>query len=323
MIFIKRKKQESTRDGYGRALLELGRTNSKVIVLSADLKNSTRCSDFAQEFPERFVEVGVAEQNMASLAAGMAYAGYIPFISSFASFSPGRNWEQIRSCVCYPNLNVKIASTHAGVTTGADGATHQSLEDIAITRVIPNMTVIAPCDSREAYLATLAAANEDGPFYIRLTRSESDQICSDKEKFEIGKAKVLQIGKDVTIFGCGPILNEAILAAKILKQKHYVSADVINCHTIKPLDEKTVFESVSKTGCAVCVEEHQIAGGLGGAIAEFLIEKYPVPMRFVGMPDKFGESGEPQDLLEKYGMTKEKIISSVFDVLKQKTLVKN
>lgn len=308
-------KLAQTRAGFGKGLVELGKKNEKIIVLSADLKSSTRCADFAEEFPERFVQVGVAEQNMAGLASGMAIAGYIPFISSFAVFSPGRNWGQIRASICYPNLNVKIASSHSGLGTGADGATHQALEDIAIARVLPNMKVIAPADSIETEKATIAAADVDGPVYMRFTRNESPIFTKDS-KFEIGKANILQKGRNVTIIGAGPILYEAILSAKELLRKHKVQAEVINSHTIKPLDIKTIIASAKKTGCVVCVEEHQIHGGLGSAVSEMLSERYPVPMRFIGMPDSFGESGEPDELLEKYGMTKEKIIASVLDILK-------
>lgn len=320
MISIKRNKQKATRDGYGEGLLELGRKNEKIIVLSADLKSSTRCNYFADEFPERFVEVGVAEQNMAGLAVGIAQEGYIPFISSFAVFSPGRNWEQIRSSICYSNANVKIASSHAGVSTGADGATHQALEDIAITRVIPNMTVLVPCDAIEAKKATIAAVEVKGPVYIRLTRNESPILTEEKDKFEIGKAIVLSKGSDVTIIGCGPILSQAIIAAKLLKQKHKIKAEVINSHTIKPLDERAIVDSAKKTGCVVTVEEHQIAGGLGSAIAEVLSEEHNVPIKFVGMPDSFGESGEPNELLEKYGMTAQKIVQACISVTKKKQL---
>ena len=315
-LITKKIKSASTRDGYGKGLVEIGRKNEKVVVLSADLKDSTRCKGFAEEFPERFVQVGVAEQNMAGLAAGMAMQGYIPFISSFAVFSPGRNWDQIRSSICYPNLNVKICSTHAGISTGQDGATHQSLEDIALTRVLPNMIVISPCDAIEAKKATIAIGKHYGPSYLRLSRNESQIITSEKDKFEIGKANVLLRGNCATIIACGTLLHEAIQAAKILSQKHKIKPEVINCHTIKPLDIDTIARSAEKTGFVVCIEEHQASCGLGSAIAEALAVRCPVPIRFVGMPDCFGESGNPEELLEKYGMTREKIVSSVLDVLK-------
>lgn len=313
---IKKAKFASIRDGYGKGLLELGRNNEKVVVLSADLKDSTRCKGFAEEFPERFVQVGVAEQNMAGIAAGMAIEGYIPFISSFAVFSPGRNWDQIRSSICYPNLNVKICSTHAGVSTGPDGATHQALEDIALARVLPNMIVVVPCDAIEARKAAIAIGKFQGPSYMRLSRNESPIITLEKDKFEIGKANMLLRGNDATIIGCGSILWLAIQAAKILAQKHKIRAEVINCHTIKPLDINAIARSAEKTGAIVCVEEHQVSGGLGSAIAEALSSHCPVPMRFVGMPDSFGESGQAGELLEKYGMTKEKIIQNVLEIIK-------
>ncbi|PIP66979.1 MAG: transketolase [Parcubacteria group bacterium CG22_combo_CG10-13_8_21_14_all_41_9] len=320
-ILSKRVKQESTRDGYGRGLVALGHENEKIIVLSADLSESTRCKDFSEEFPERFIEVGVAEQNMAGLAAGISLAGYIPFMSSFAVFSPGRNWDQIRVSICYPNLNVKIASTHAGVSTGPDGATHQALEDIALMRCLPNMKVICPADSIEAERATIAAAEIEGPVYIRLTRNVSP-VFTQNCGFEIGKASVLSKGVDVSIIGCGPLVYEALSASKELLKNHKIRAEVINLHTIKPIDIKTILSSAKKTNAVVCVEEHQIHGGMGSAVAEVLCERYPVPMRFVGMPDSFGESGEPEELLLKYGLTSDKIVQSCLEVIKKKISIK-
>ncbi|MBU2575587.1 transketolase family protein [Patescibacteria group bacterium] len=313
----KYKKLASTCDGYGRGLVELGKKNQKIVVLSSDLRDSTGCADFAEEFPERFIQVKAAEQNMAGLAAGLAMQGYIPFMSSFAVFSPGRNWDQIRASICYPNLNVKIASSHAGLSTGPDGAAYQALEDIAIARVLPNMTVIAPADAIETEKATIAIAEIEGPIYLRFQRNESPVFTKDT-KFEIGKANILIKGNDVTIIGCGPILYKAIEAAKELSRKHKISAEVINSHTIKPIDIKTIAASAKKTKAVVCVEEHQIHGGLGSAVAEALSERYPVPMRFVGMPDSFGESGQPEELMEKYGMTKEKIIQQSLEVIRKK-----
>lgn len=317
-LFSKKIAMSATRDGYGEALVALGEKNGKVVVLSADLTESTRSKAFAEKFPERFVEVGVAEQNLAGLAAGMALAGYIPFMSSFAVFSPGRNWDQIRVSICYTNANVKIAGGHAGISVGEDGATHQAMEDIAITRVLPNMTVVVPADSLEAKKATMAAAAMEGPVYVRLGRPAAPVCTTQKSPFEIGAAHVLTIGKDVTIIACGLMVHAALEAARILEKKHKVSAEVINCHTIKPLDAKTLVASATKTGAVVTAEEHQIHGGLGSAVAECLAEHHPVPMRFVGMPDAFGESGKAGELLEKYGMTKEKIAANCLDVIKEK-----
>jgi len=307
----------SSKDGYSRALVELGNRSEKIIVLSADLKNLTGCADFAEEFPERFIQVGSGEQNMAGLASGISMQGYIPFISSFATLSPGKNWDQIRSSICFPKLNVKIISSNAGLSAGHDGAIYQALEDIAIARVLPNMTVIAPADAIETEKAIILSAQIDGPVYIRFSSNKS-QVFTKDSNFEINKANILNKGRDVAIIGCGPILYEALLSAKELLRKYKISAEVINCHTIKPLDIKTICSSAKKTGAVVCIEEHQVYGGLGSAISELLSERCSVPMGFIGMPDSFGESGESEELMKKYGITKEKIISSVLDVIKKK-----
>ena len=317
-LFSKKIALAATRDGYGEALVALGEKNGKVVVLSADLTESTRSQAFAERFPERFVEVGVAEQNLAGLAAGMALCGYIPFMSSFAVFSPGRNWDQIRVSVCYTKANVKIAGGHAGISTGEDGATHQAMEDIAITRVLPNMTVVVPADAVETRKAALALATREGPAYVRLGRPRVPVFTTQKSPFEIGAANVLIQGKDVTIVACGHMVYAALEAAQILGKKHAIAAEVINCHTIKPLDVGTLVASAKKTGAAVTAEEHQIHGGLGSAVAEALAEHQPTPMRFVGMPDSFGESGAAGELLSKYGMTKEKIVTSCLAVIKEK-----
>ncbi|MAG28556.1 transketolase [bacterium] len=307
-----------TRDGYGEGLVELGEKNEKVVVLCCDLTESTRSQAFVEAFPERFVEVGIQEQNMAGLATGMAMSGYIPFIASYSVFSPGRNWDQVRISICYTNANVKIAGAHAGISVGPDGATHQALEDIALTRVLPNMTVIVPCDVHETRKATISAAETKGPMYVRFGRADSAVITAEKSPFEIGVANILAAGSDVTIIACGPLVYQALEAARELAKSHKIKAEVINNHTIKPIDTKTLVSSAKKTKAVVTVEEHQIHGGLGSAVAEVLSSYSPVPMRFVGMPDLFGESGEPEELLEKYGMTKEKIIASVSDVIKNK-----
>ena len=301
---------KSCRDGFGEALLELGRKSKDVVVVSADLAESTRCLEFGNKYPGRFFEVGVAEQNMAGVAAGLALEGLTPFICSFAVFSPGRNWEQIRVSICYNNVNVKIVSSHAGLNVGEDGATHQALEDIALMRVLPNMTVIAPCDFEETKKATLAAAKIKGPVYIRYGREKTPVITSKQSKFQIGKANILRQGKDVTIIACGPMVYEALVAAdELAKQK--ISAEVINCHTIKPLDKATIINSAKKTKKVVTIEEHEVNGGLGSAVAEVLSQNYPVPIKILGVPDKFGESGTAQQLLNKYNLNFKGIINAI------------
>ena len=301
---------KACRDGFGEALLELGKKNKGVVVVSADLAESTRCLEFGKKYPNRFFEVGVAEQNMAGVATGLALEGLIPFICSFAVFSPGRNWEQIRISVCYNQANVKIVSSHAGLNVGEDGATHQALEDIALMRVLPNMTVIAPCDYEETKKAVLAAAKFKGPVYIRYGRDKTPIITNKQTKFQIGKANILKQGKDVTILACGPMVYEVLLAAEELaKQK--IQAEVINCHTIKPIDKATIIKSAKKTKRVVTIEEHQVIGGLGSAVAEFLSENYLVPMKILGMPDKFGESGPAKQLLDKYNLNAKGIINAV------------
>jgi len=317
-LFSKKIAMKAARDGYGEALVALGEENDKVVVLSADLTESTRSKAFAEQFPERFVEVGVAEQNLAGLAAGMALAGYVPFMSSFAVFSPGRNWDQIRVSICYTRANVKIAGSHAGLSVGPDGATHQAMEDIAITRVLPNMVVVAPSDSIETKKAAMAAASLEGPVYLRFGRPDVPVYTTGKSPFTIGTANVLTAGTDVTIIACGSMVYTSLEAAQELGKKHQIKAEVINCHTIKPLDIKTIVVSAQKTGAVVTAEDHQIHGGLGSAVAEALAEYAPVAMRFVGMPDAFGESGAAGELFEKYGMTKEKIILQCLEVIKEK-----
>lgn len=314
-LFSKNVDQVPTRNGYGEGVVEAGKIDPNVVVLCCDLSESTRSLAFQKAFPERFFEMGVAEQNMAGVAAGMAACGKVPFISSYAVFSPGRNWDQIRVSVCYSNLNVKIMGAHAGISVGPDGATHQALEDIAIMRVLPNMIVLAPCDVHETRRAVLAAAKHKGPVYIRFARDKSPIITKPNAPFEIGKAYVLRDGKDVTLIACGPLVYEAMIAAEVLSKKG-IDAEVINCPSIKPLDEKTIIASAEKTGCVVTVEEHQTTGGLFGAIAELLSRTSPVPIMPVGMSDTFGESGEPNQLLIKYGMKSRDIIAAVEKVLK-------
>ncbi|MBD3251801.1 transketolase family protein [Candidatus Uhrbacteria bacterium] len=316
-LFDKDVEQTPTRNGYGDGLVQIGKKNKDVVVLTGDLAESTRAHKFQQEFPDRFVECGVAEQNMMGVAAGLALAGKIPFVSSYAVFVPGRNWDQLRVSVCYSNANVKVAGAHAGISVGPDGATHQALEDIAITRVLPGLTVIVPCDYEEAKKCTIAVSKMKGPVYFRFAREKTPHITTSKTTFIIGKNYVCNEGKDVTIAACGPLLYEALLASKDLEAKK-ISAEVINCHTIKPFDEETLVTSVQKTGACVTVEEHQITGGLNGAVSETLGRHHPVPIEAVGMPNRFGESGQPDELLKKYGMKAKDIVKAVEKVLKRK-----
>lgn len=297
----------ATREGYGRGLVQAGEKDDRVVVLCADLTESTNSHWFAEKFPERFIELGVAEQNMALVASGMANYGKIPFISSYATFSPGRNNEQIRTNICINNVPVKIAGSHAGISVGPDGATHQALEDIALMRVIPRMVVVVPCDAIEAQKATYVAAFNGQPTYIRLGRAKSPVFTTEDSPFEIGKAEVYRdpstgSGRaDCAIIGCGMLLYNALVAAEELAEEG-INCMVINSHTVKPLDEKTIIEAVKKCGAVVSVEEHQINGGLGSAIAECLAKNYPVPQEFIGVKDRFGESGTPDELIESFGM---------------------
>jgi len=294
--------RQATRDGFGRALLELGEKNKQVVVLCADLAESTRVLAFKEKFPERYVEMGVAEQNLAAVAAGMANYGKIPFITSYAAFSPGRNNEQIRTTISLNNVPVKIAGMHAGVSVGPDGATHQALEDLALMRVQPNMVVMSPCDAEEAYKATLAAAKYEGPVYMRFGREKTPTMTTTESPFLWGKANLLWLGENpqVAVFATGPLLHNALLAAKQLEQE--IAVSVTNIHTIKPLDTQAVVAAAKNAGAVVTVEEHQIAGGLGSAVAEVLAAEFPVPMEFVGVHDQFGQSGEMSELVLHYKM---------------------
>ena len=314
-LFKKNIESIPTRKGYGEGLVEAGKKDERVMVLCCDLTESTQSHLFANAFPERFLELGVAEQNMAGVAAGLALEGKVPFISSYAVFSPGRNWDQVRVSVCYQKTNVKIAGAHAGISVGPDGATHQALEDIAITRVLPGMTVIAPADYHESRKATIAAAALNGPVYSRFARTGTPVFTSKKSPFTIGKAELYTRGEDVTIIAAGPVIYEALLAYKAL-QKEHITAEVINCHTIKPLDAATILKSVKKTRAVVTVEEHQVTGGLGGAITELLSERLPSRVIRVGMQDRFGESGDPHVLLDEFGFTHPTIIKAVHKALK-------
>ena len=309
--------QVPTRFGYGEGLVIAGKENANIVALCADLTDSTRTSVFKKEFPDRFIEVGIGEQNMASLASGMAAVGKIPFISSYAMFSPGRNWEQIRTTICYNNQNVKIAGAHSGVSVGPDGATHQAIEDMAITRVVPNMVVIAPCDAIEAKKATISAARHKGPVYIRFTREKTPVMTTEETPFEIGQAEIYREGKDISIIACGPLLYEALKAAEELA-KEGIEAEVINNHTIKLMDKETILKSVQKTRCVVTIEEHQAMGGMGSAVSEILSQNHPAPMEIIGVKDRFGESGEPSELLEKFGLTSKNVIEAAKKAIKRK-----
>ena len=307
----------ATRKAYGQALVEVGRENPNVVVLDCDLSKSTNTNMFAKEFPQRFINMGIAEANMVATAAGLAASGKIPFASTFAVFATGRAWEQARMSVGYTKLNVKIAATHAGITVGEDGASHQANEDIAIMRAIPNFTIIVPADGVETRKAVHAAAKHPGPTYIRLGRADVPILYDDDYEFRVGKAHVLREGSDVSLFACGGMVSESLNAAELLASEG-VSAEVVNVSTIKPLDRETVLASVRKTGAAVSAEEHTIVGGLGGALAELLCEEYPIPMRRVGLEDCFGESGGSSELLCKYCMTGANIADAAREALKRK-----
>ena len=316
-LFDPEVEQIPTRDGYGEGLVELGEKNQDVVVLTGDLVESTRALPFAEKFPDRFIECGVAEQNMMGIAAGLALSGKIPFVSSYAVFVPGRCWDQLRVSVCYSKANVKVAGAHAGISVGPDGATHQALEDVASVRVLPNIVVVVPCDSIETKKATVALGEHKGPVYFRFTREKTPVITTNEAPFKVGRAEVFRQGEDVTIIGCGPLVYQCLIAAKKL-EKEGISAKVINNHTIKPIDKLTIASAVKETGAVVTVEEHQINGGLGGAVAEVLVENFPVPMERVGMPDTFGESGQPKELFHKYGLDRGAIVLAAARVVKRK-----
>ncbi len=306
-----------TRDGYGHGLLTLGAANPKVVVLDADLAKSTRSDWFAAKFPERFFDMGIAEQDMIGTAAGLALGGLIPFATTYGVFVAGRAWDQIRTTVCYADLNVKIAGNHGGISVGADGATHQALEDIALMRVLPKMTVIVPCDAVEAKKATIAAAEIHGPCFLRFAREATPVLTDEGDLFAVGKANVLRAGTDATIIACGPIVHEALLAHAALKAKG-INVRVLNMHTVKPLDEAAVLRAAAETGAIVTAEEHQLYGGLGGAVAEVLVRNKPVPVAMVGVRDTFGESGTPEELAVRYGLTARDIAAAVDEVLARK-----
>jgi len=309
-LFSDAMKMDPTRAGFGRGLKAAGEANEAVVALCADLTESTQMHLFRDAFPKRFVEMGIAEQNLVTVASGMARAGKIPFTSSYAAFSPGRNWEQIRTTVSLNNMPVKIVGSHAGIFTGKDGATHQMLEDIALMRVLPNMVVIAPGDAIEAEKATKAIAENGLPSYIRLAREKTPVFSLDESPFEIGKAYVLKEGTDIALMGTGTMTYQLLVAAKVLAENG-INAEVVHVPTIKPLDEETILASAKKTGRVITAEEAQIAGGFGSAIAELLSDKLPMPVKRFGMQDRFGESGDPKDLFEAFGLTGEQIAASV------------
>lgn len=309
--------EKDTRSGFGAGLLELGQNNPDVVAMCADLTGSLKMDAFQKEFPDRFIQTGIAEANMIGMAAGLATAGKIPFTGTFANFSTGRVYDQIRQSVCYSGKNVKICASHAGLTLGEDGATHQILEDIGMMKMLPGMTVINPCDFNQTKAATMAIAEHDGPVYLRFGRPKVPNFTDENQKFEIGKALMLNEGKDVSIFCTGHMVWKAIEAGHLLAEKG-IDAEIINIHTIKPLDETAILESVSKTGCVVTAEEHQMNGGLGDSVLQLLGRKHPAPAEMVAVNDSFGESGKPNELMTKYGIDTLNIVAAAERVLKRK-----
>ncbi|MFH1258046.1 MAG: transketolase family protein [Candidatus Micrarchaeota archaeon] len=306
-----------TRDGLGKGLVELGMRNRDVVVLCCDLIESTRVNWFQEKFPDRTFEIGVAEQNLAGLAAGMATEGKVPFISSYAVFSPGRNWDQIRVSICYSENNVKVIGSHAGISVGPDGATHQALEDIAIMRCLPKMTVLSPCDWIEAKKATIAIGEMKGPAYIRLSRDKVPVVTTEETPFKLGKAETFRDGSDVTVVASGQLVYEALIAAKQLGQEG-ISVRVLDLHTVKPIDKDALVKAAKETGAVVTAEEHQVYGGVGSAVAEVLSELYPVPIKYVAVEDRFGESGLPGELLAKFGLKSNNVADKIREVMKLK-----
>lgn len=311
--------QKPTRDGYGEALVQLGDTNPNVVVLTGDLSESTRCDAFEKKYPDRFFDCGVAEQNMAAVAAGFGVSGKIAFISSYATFSPGKNWETIRTTIVYNQSNVKIAGHHSGIITGPDGATHQATEDIAITRCWPNMQVYVPCDAIEAKKTTIASADIVGPVYLRFTRDKTPVMTTEETPYAAGKIQTFWVSDNpvATIFGTGHLLYYALLAAKELEAEG-INVLVANVSCIKPMDEDSAVELAEKTGAAISVEDHQVTGGLGGALSEVFARKHPTPMEFIGLQNTFAESGSPKELIEKYHLGKDSIKQAVKNVLQRK-----
>ena len=308
---------KDTRSGFGAGLTELGKINNNIVALCADLTGSLKMGDFSKNHPERFFQVGIAEANMMGIAAGLTIGGKIPFTGTFANFSTSRVYDQIRQSIAYSDKNVKICASHAGITLGEDGATHQVLEDIGMMKMLPNMTVINPCDYNQTKAATIAIANHNGPVYLRFGRPKVPNFTPIDQNFEIGKALKLIEGSDVSIFATGHLVWEALEAQKKLKEKG-IMAEIINIHTIKPLDNKSILSSVKKTKCVVTAEEHQINGGLGDSISQLLSREIPTPIEMVGINDSFGESGTPRQLMEKYGLTSKEIFSAAINVLERK-----
>jgi transketolase len=308
---------KDTRSGFGEGLHELGKKNKDVVALCADLIGSLKMDAFKKDFPERFFQVGIAEANMIGMAAGLTIGGKIPFTGTFANFSTGRVYDQIRQSVAYSNKNVKICASHAGITLGEDGATHQILEDIGMMKMLPNMTVIVPCDFNQTKQATIAIADHQGPVYLRFGRPVMPIFIPENANFQIGKADVISEGTDVTIIACGHLVWKSIEAAQILEEKG-VSVEIINMHTIKPLDKQAIIKSVSKTRCVVTAEEHMINGGLGDSVAQVLIQELLVPQEYVGVNDKFGESGTPMELMTKFGIDTQNIVEAVLKVIARK-----
>ena len=311
--------KKDTRSGYGAGMTVLGRTNPKVVALCADLVGSLKIQEFINENPERFFQVGIAEANMMGIAAGLTIGGYIPFTGTFANFSTGRVYDQIRQSIAYSHKNVKICASHAGITLGEDGATHQILEDIGLMKMLPGMTVINPCDFNQTKAATIAIAEHEGPVYLRFGRPAVPNFTPADQNFEIGKALLLNEGTDVTIVATGHLVWQSLIAAENLENQG-ISAEVINIHTIKPLDEEAIINSVKKTGAIVTAEEHNYFGGLGESVARTLTTRYPVPQEFIATQDTFGESGTPAQLMEKYGLNDKAIERAVFKVIKRKSV---
>ena len=310
--------KKPTRHGFGEGLVELGKRHDNVVVLGGDITGSVMTSYFKDAFPERFFSIGIAEANATTIAAGLALSGKIAFFSSYSAFAAFRNTDQLRISVCYNEANVKIGGGHSGITVGPDGATHQSLEELSILRTLPNMTLIVPCDFLEAKKATIAVGEMVGPAYVRFGRSAVPMFTVEDTPFEIGKAQIFNEGSDIAIIACGIVVWDALLAAEELEKRHGIKARVINNPSIKPMDYETVVTAARECGCVVTAEEHQVHGGLGGAVAEVLAKNYPVPMEFVGIPDRFGESGEPDELMVKFGLTWKEIYANALKAIERK-----
>lgn len=309
--------EKETRGGFGEGILEAGKRNPNVIALTADLLGSMKLQAFIKEFPDRFVQCGIAEANMIGVAAGMTIGGKIPYTTTFANFSTGRVYDQIRQSVAYSGKNVKICASHAGLTLGEDGATHQILEDIGMMKMLPGMTVIVPCDFNQTKAATIAIADYEGPVYLRFGRPKWPNFTPENQEFQIGKAQILNEGTDITLFACGHLVWKCIEAGRILEEKGY-SVELINIHTIKPLDEEAIIKSIKKTGCAVTAEEHNVLGGLGDSVAQVAARNFPIPIEYIGTNDTFGESGKPTELLTKYGLDTPQIVAAAEKVIARK-----